>query len=29
MHSEVELSVESYGNVQYYSIPTIDGAMDR
>ena len=29
MHSEGELGVESYGNVQFYSIPNIDGAMDR
>ena len=29
MYSETELAVESYGNVQFYSIPNIDGAMDR
>ena len=29
MHSETELAVESYRNVQFYSIPNIDGAMDR
>ena len=26
MYSETELAVESYGNVQFYSIPNIDGA---
>ena len=28
MHSEEELSLESYGNVQFYSIPDIDDAMN-
>ena len=27
MHSEAQLSAESYGNVQFYSIPNIDDAM--
>ena len=29
MHSEGELGVELYGNVQFYSIPNIDYAMDH
>ena len=29
MYSKTELAVEFYGNVQFYSIPNIDGAMDR
>ena len=29
MHSEAELTVESYDNVQFYSIPNIDDAMNR
>ena len=28
MHSEEKLGEESYGSVQFYSIPNIDGAMD-
>ena len=29
MHSEAELSVKSYGNVQFYSVSDIDGAMEH
>ena len=29
MFSKIELAGESFGDVQFYSIPNIDGAMDR
>jgi hypothetical protein len=29
MYSKMELAGKSFGNVQFYSIPNIDGAMDR